>query len=162
MTTTLEQAPDVLGEIKGWRAWKVIGSESLPMLSSVTYSNTIWHPAHYTLASCSNSESCRKGGRLPGESCSCGLYAAASREQLVGLRYNEEDGSHPVFIGEVAFSGKVIPGSQGWRAERGRIARLYVPFRHWRFVEPLKALYRVPVVLDNTYSSVPTFGSERS
>lgn len=66
----------------------------------------------------------------------------------------------PIFIGEVALAGKVIPGTQGWRAERGRIARLYVPFHHWRFVEALEELYRVEVVLDNTQSVTPTSWSE--
>lgn len=95
--------------------------------------------------------------RIPGERCSCGLYAASSRAQLVKLGYaNEHSGDQAVFVGEVGFVGKVIPGSQGWRAEKGRIRKLYVPFHRWQYVEALEALYGVPVVLDNTSSVVPT------
>lgn len=158
--------PDVLGEIIAWRAWKVIGgNERLPMLSSVTHQTTIWHPAHWTFADCGGSKTCRRGGsldgRVPGEECSCGLYAAKTREQLVArLGYGKEspDSPTPVFIGEVGLTGKVIPGTQGWRAEKGRIVRLYVPFHRWRMVEPLAQLYRVPVLLDNTQKVAPTFG----
>jgi hypothetical protein len=146
------RAPDVLGEVIAWRAWKVIGSDRLPMLSSVTHATTIWHPAHYTFATCGGSSSCRRSVgdlRVPGERCSCGLYAAKTREQLIGLGYG-------VLIGEVALSGKVIPGTQGWRAEKGRIAKLYVPFTDWKLVSPLEDLYQVPVVLDRTTAITPT------
>ena len=156
-----DRAPDVLGEITAWRAWKVIGNEPLPMLASVTHAGTIWHPAHWTLATCGQSPSCRNGsidGGVPGEECSCGLYAARDRRHLVNLGYNAAHGDEVVFIGEVGLAGKVIPGTQGWRAEKGRIQRLYVPFHHWRYVEPLKRLYRVPVVLDNTSKAEPTLG----
>jgi hypothetical protein len=154
--------PDVIGEIVGWRAWRVIGQNvKLPMLASVTHGKTIWHPDRWTLATCGGKTYCHRceDGRVPGEGCSCGMYAAKSREQLVDLGYNRGgDPRRPVFIGEVGFVGKVIPGSQGWRAEKGRIVRLYVPFQHFRYVEWLERLYQVPVLLDNTLNVTPTFG----
>ena len=79
------------------------------------------------------------------------------------LGYNRYGDSrdHPVFIGEVGFVGKVIPGSQGWRAEKGRIRKLFVPHRDWEYVEPLSKLYRVPVELENTLTadSAATFAA---
>lgn len=147
--------PDRVGEVVGWRAWQMIEdpgkSGRLVLLASVTHRSTIWHPDRWTLATCGGELECRKGERrIPGEDCSCGLYAAVSRQQLVGLRYNRGTDDRPVFIGEVAFAGKVIPGRQGWRAEKGRIHRLYVPHTLWRYVDPLEELYNVEVVLDNT------------
>ena len=93
---------------------------------------------------------------IPGEHCSCGLYAAKTRAQLVKLGYNREaDGPAaselpPILIGEVGLAGKVIEGDQGWKAEKGRIRKLYVGFHHWKIVAPIENLYRVEVVLDNT------------
>lgn len=160
-----DRTPDVIGEIVGWRAWRVIGDrpERLPMLASATFSNTIWHPGYWTVATCSGNDHCMRSldGGVPGESCSCGLYAAASRYQLSGMPYPKSNDwthrkSHPKIVGEVGFVGKVIPGSQGWRAEKGRIVRLYVPFHHWKLVEPLEQLYQVEVLLDNTLKATQT------
>ena len=155
--------PDRVGEVFGWRAWKVIGSEKFPLLGSVTHKHdgapVIWHPDRWTHALCGHELTCRRGGvdpAPPGVDCTCGLYAAATRRQLVSLGYANErnvvvgKGEEVKFIGEVAFAGKVIPGTQGWRAEKGRIARLYVPFHRWRYVDALEELYDVEVLIENT------------
>jgi len=151
--------PDVVGEITGYRAWKVIGSLKLPMLASVTHSGTIWHPDRWTYATCGDDLACHRceDGRVPGEGCSCGLYAARDRAHLSTMSYRRPsaDGK-PKVIGEVGFAGKVIPGSQGWRAERGRVKRLFVPFSEWRWIEPLHDLYNVPVLPDNTLRATAT------
>lgn len=159
-----DRAPDMLGEVIAWRAWRVIGTPKLPMLSSVSVRACIWHPDRWTLAECrvrglqlGRCPNPAGDGRIPSESCTCGLYAARDREQLVHLGYNRGGSSDVVFIGQVGMTGKVIPGTQGWRAEKARIVRLFVPFEHYRYVAPLEALYRVPVVLDNTLSKTPTF-----
>src|SRR5262245_27875431 len=124
------RVPDVLGEIVAWRAWKVIGTRKLPLLASVTYGQMIWHPDRWTFALCGKRTECSRSldGGVPGESCSCGMYAAKTRRQLVSLGYNAYSDRQVVFVGEVGLAGKVIPGTQGWRAERGRIRRLYVPW----------------------------------
>ena len=157
---TDHRVPDLMGEIIGWRAWRVIGGrpEKLPMLASATYGDTIWHPGYWTPATCSGRSECSRSldGRVPGEECSCGLYAAKDRSQLVGLPYGRQDGRRPKIVGEVGLAGKVIPGSQGWRGEKGRIVRLYVPFQLWRLVTPLEELYQVEAVLDNTQKKEQT------
>jgi hypothetical protein len=159
------RVPDVIGEIVGWRAWKVIGDrpEKLPMLASVTHGHTIWHPGYWTNADCGGRDHCSRSldGGVPGEHCSCGLYCAASRYQLVDLGYARPEShnhrkGYPKVVGEVGLIGKVIPGTQGWRGEKGRIVRLYVPFQHWRLCQPLEDLYRVEVVLDNTQKTTQT------
>ena len=147
--------PDRIGEVIGWRAWKVIGEQRFPLLASVTHSGTVWHPDRWTFATCGGDARCtnRESAWLevsPGTHCSCGLYAAASREQLIDLGYARGRYGSPVFIGQVGFAGKIVPGTQGWRAEKGRIVRLYVPHVHWRYVDPLQEMYQVEVVLENT------------
>src|SRR5215831_10824223 len=81
--------PDLVGEVVGWRAWRVIGTRKLPILSSVVRRNMVWHPDRWTHALCGTDRVCRKGGPVPGERCTCGMYAAATRRQLVELGYNE-------------------------------------------------------------------------
>jgi len=149
--------PDVIGEITGYRAWRVVGSLKLPLLGSVTHREAIWHPDRWTVATCGGNLECHRctDWRVPGEGCSCGLYAARDRRHLTGMPYVNEH-EKPVFIGEVGFVGKVIPGSQGWRAERGRVKRLFVPFHHYRWIEPIEALYNVPVLPDNVLSAIPS------
>lgn len=154
-----EQAPDVLGEVVAYRAWRVVGSVKLPMLASVTYGTWIWHPQRWTIATCHGREVCpaskddQAGPGVPGEHCSCGLYAARDRGHMELQSYKDfADDARPVFIGEVGLAGKVIPGTQGWRAEKGRIRKLFVPWHLNEYVDPLRSLYGVEVELSNTFS----------
>lgn len=150
-----DRAPDVMGEIIAWRAWKVIGTERFPMLASVTHGKFVWQPKAWTIAFCGGKDTCSRSldGHTPGETCTCGMYAAKDRKQLVSLGYNSYAGDQVVFIGEVGFTGKVVPGTQGYRAERGRIVRLYVPWEHFAYVDGLERLYGCEVLLDNTFNA---------
>ena len=147
--------PDVVGEITGFRAWRVIGSLKFPVLQSVTHREGVWHPDRWTYATCRGDLQCFSSDdhRVPGWDCSCGLYAARDRKHLSGMSYNRERDGHPVLIGEVGLVGKVIEGRQGWRAERGRVKRLFVPFHHHRWMEPLAEFYNVPVQPDNVLAA---------
>jgi hypothetical protein len=143
------RVPDVLGEAVGWRAWRVVRNGEA-RLASVEVSPTPWHPGEFALARC------LRGAphSAPDESCSCGFYAATTREYLLslGAYYRYED-VQPVVIGEVAMSGKVIPASRGYRAERARPLRLHVPYELWRLADELDGVYGrdgVRIELDNT------------
>jgi hypothetical protein len=157
-----DRAPDVLGEVVAYRAWKVIGTVQLPMLASVVHSGAVWHPQRWTIANCQGRDECPHsrndavGPGVPGERCTCGMYAARDREHLIQMGYNHyHDDASPVFIGEVGLAGKVIPGTQGWRAEKGRIRKLWVPFHLIEYVAPLERLYGVTVELTNTFDADP-------
>lgn len=149
MTSEL-RVPDVVGEIVGWRAWKIIGSEREPRLFSVTNS-TLWVPGEWIEAVCSRGHTSEQ---IPHEGCACGIYAARTREHLLEMSYNRYGDDDTVVIGEVGFAGKVIPGTQGWRAQKARPLRLFVPYERWRFVERLAGDYGVPVELSNTFKAV--------
>lgn len=144
--------PDVLGEVLAWRAWELVGTEQTPRLASVTASKAsirngeayaIWPTGRYFMAQCPNGHI--EG--LPVESCSCGLYAAKDMQQLIQLGYGAYGaGWQKKIVGQVAFSGKVIEGSQGWRAERGRVYRLWFPHELDASIgERLAEAYKVPV-----------------
>lgn len=134
--------PDIAGEVIAYRAWRV--EQSWRTVRLLSMNNTVWPADRWLIAECP-----RSCGATPGERCTCGIYAALDRRQLVGLGYNESFGS-TVAVGEVGLVGKVIPGSQGWRAAKGRIVRLWLPHVHWRLCRPLADTYGVPVALSNT------------
>lgn len=150
-----EPTPDremVAGEVIGWRAWEVHRLGKLLRLGSVSH-NAHWPIADYVYAECNGKRECYSSsdGRVPGEECSCGLYAARDFDHLTkGLPYadysygNGGAGDNIKIIGEVAMSGKVIVGTQGWKAEKARVAKLYVPHTHWKLGRDIAAQYGVP------------------
>jgi hypothetical protein len=138
-----DRAPDLVGEVIAFRAWRV-PRRGAPRLQSMN--GVPWPCGRWMLAEC---ECCEE---IPGENCSCGIYAGRHREHLVELGYNRRsyyDGES-VAIGEVGLAGKVIVGTQGWRAEKARPIRLWLPYADWRLAQPLSRAYRAPVQLSNT------------
>lgn len=142
------RVPDVIGEILAWRAWQVRMVGRRPFLHSVTHGEHFWRPDAWTVATCAYGH---RPETIPVETHTCGLYAARTREHLMELHYPTAcmDAEGLVVIGEVGLCGKVIPGSQGWRAQKGRVVRLHVPYAHKRVAESLRDVYRCQVVLGN-------------
>lgn len=154
--------PDVMEEIIGWRAWYLmIGSSRLLRLRAINAGGGdvnkrgIWKPGGWKFATCSVQHEAHKarGDRIPVEGCSCGFYAAKTREQLVGLGYNHYSEAEHRVIGEVAMAGKVIVCSQGWRAEKVRPKKLYVPHEHWRLAKRLGEIYECEVGTTNLWKA---------
>ncbi len=153
-TTAADRAPDVAGSMVGWRAWRVGQSDTGVWLASVTC-DYAWSPGRWNLAEC-----WRTAPHVaPAEGCTCGFYAARSREHLLATEYglysvHAQDGWQrlPKVIGEVEFAGKVIPAVNGFRAMRARPRRILVPYEFHRFVKPLRLAYRgaAEVELANT------------
>ena len=149
------RVPDVLGHIIGWRAWDVIGPDRQPLLRSKVW-DYIWRPGRWNVARCELKPQHDPKTQVPMEGCSCGFYAAISREHLLEKMAYHAYGDHSTtVIGEVAFVGKVIPGSLGWRAQKARPLRLYVPYERWRLAEGLERVYGCEVVLSNTWRADP-------
>lgn len=154
------RVPDVVGAVLGYRAWTVLGEGRGTRLASVTALNSkepimtlhaIWPPSRWTVAICPNNAA--HNPTVPVEDCGCGLYSARSREQLVQLGYGVYGEVPDKVIGEIAMSGKVIPGSQGWRAEKARVTRLWVPYERPEWARVLGEVYGVPVELANLFGS---------
>jgi hypothetical protein len=132
--------PDVAGIITGWRAWHVTTDGLLESLSQ----DHVWTPREATVATCG------KRHPVPHEKCMCGLYAARTLDHLAGMGYNGYGADHFAIVGEVAMWGKVIVGTQGWRAQYAYPKRLLVPFEAWRHGKDLTNTYGVPAMLVNT------------
>jgi hypothetical protein len=156
-TETGDRAPDELGVVTGWRAWNVNrrpNEDGTLLLESVSFGYA-WVPYEKARASCDRCTSTDPRDRncTPGEGCSCGFYCARSLDHLRTMgyhRYHAESDGPVTIVGKVANWGKVIPGSQGWRAEYAYPERLYVPFEVARFIaKPVSETYGVPVTLFN-------------
>lgn len=141
-------APDIAGEIVGYRAWFAVRSYVTGLVELTSISDeTIWPADDWLRAECGyQDEPCDPP---PGRGCSCGIYAARHRRHLVKMGYTTLL-EHPVVMGEVGLAGRIIPGSKGWRAERARPLSLFVPFGDWKLVRPLAERYRIPVGLTDT------------
>lgn len=163
-----DDSPLMAGEILGWRAWYIVDTPNGARLQSLNTVHVgpgdhIWEPGQIEVAQCPYEDVIghRVGNgvewevQVPVESCSCGFYAAVSREHLISLNayhvYSIDDKSeNPKCIGQVAMSGKVIPGTQGWKAQEVWPVSLEVPFEFWRYVKPLSEAYNIPVTLART------------
>lgn len=138
---TEDRVPDLTEEIIGWRAWRFRAPTILKpaRLASVTQRFADWQGGEWTYAECA-----RGCSEIPGDDCSCGLYAATSRKHLAELGYDATPG---VIVGEVGLAGKVVIGQMGYRAEKGRPRRLFVSYFDWRLVRPLRETFGVEVEL---------------
>lgn len=136
--------PDYTDVMIGWRGWDIKGPRSRPLLASVSKSH-VWHPRQQMTATCDN-----RHHEVPEWKHSCGLYSAKSRNHLLSMGYNHYSEASPRVIGTVKLWGKIVEGSQGWRAEHGYPGTLYVPWEMWGLAEPLQELYGCDVELQDT------------
>lgn len=150
--------PDYTDVMIGWRAWMVQEQPGFaPILLSMNAGgganrrdHGYWEPRETMAAFCSRHPD-KDRHPLPVLNCGCGLYSAKSRNHLLSMGYQAYDAdSRPVVIGSVNLWGRIVEGTQGWRAEYGYPRELFVPFELWRLVEPLMEAYGVPVKLNNT------------
>jgi hypothetical protein len=157
LTETGDRAPDELGTVTGWRAWKVDrrpDENGQLLLHSATF-DYAWVPYEKARASCDRCKSLdpRSSACVPGEHCTCGFYTARSLSHLRQMgyhRYNASEDGQATIVGRVANWGKVIPGTQGWRAEYAYPEMLYVPFEIAAYVaRAVSDTYGVPVTLLN-------------
>lgn len=137
----------VPGEIIAYRSWILDGTLRRPRLLSLN-EKALWPANDWIVAACRwNHED-----GIPGENCSCGIHAARTRGHLMDMNYHDWGrgyGDPELVVGEVALAGKVIPGDQGWLAERARPYRLWVPHLRWRWANSLQRAYRVPAGVIN-------------
>jgi hypothetical protein len=144
-----EEVLQVPGTVEGWRAWRV-DSEPPPFgLPPKLYSASwsfFWKPRTLSRAECS-----RDPDHVPGETCSCGFYSAKTLRHLQSMGYSNYTPGAPTItvVGRLANWGKVVEGSQGWRAEKAYPVQFYLPFEAHRLAKPIADAYGVPVKLMN-------------
>lgn len=144
------EVPDLRKAREGWRVWRcsieIPPFGAAPKLYSATHSNYYWIPRKGSLAECG-----RCGANVPGESCACGFYSAKTFEHLMTMGYHQYDPESGMVavLGQVANWGKIVEGTQGWRAARAYPVRLWVPFETWKLAKPIEEAYGVPVGVKN-------------
>ena len=144
------RAPDLISAVEGWRVWRVDTAVpkygTAPKMFSATRGGYYWTPKRVSTAQCGR---CKEN--VPGENCSCGFYSANSLEHLLSMHYHQYDmdNGNVMVLGQVANWGKVIVGTQGWRAANAYPVQLWVPFEAWTLAAPLEEAYGVPVGIKN-------------
>lgn len=142
---------EIAGTVEGWRSWGV--SQELPhygtapKLYSVSIRSYYWVPRRESIAEC---EKC--GINVPGEAHTCGFYSAKTMEHLMSMHYHQYDADYSGMfhvVGQVANWGKVVEGTQGWRAQKSYPTKLYIPYEAHKLAIPLKKAYGVSVQLMN-------------
>jgi hypothetical protein len=152
----VSEAPDIAGEIVAWRAWWVDWGWVRPTLLSMN--DTRWPRGDWLRAECGCSGETDEDGPPCEGRHGCGIHAARDRAHLVDMDYPGTVGRRMhrawelgvgVAIGEVGLAGKVVEGTQGWRAARARPLRLWVPHASWSICRPLSDAYGVPCGVTN-------------
>jgi hypothetical protein len=146
--------PDQVAVEYGWRAWGVKKGETKAgktLLQSINGGGSakgalpFWQPRVPMEAVCDGEH------EVPAESCTCGLYSAKTLDHLMTMRhyYNYDPRTMFKVIGKVALWGKVIEGTQGWKATYGYPSELYLPFEAWHLHNDLHDAYGCPIYLKN-------------
>jgi len=135
--------PDIAGALVGSRCWGLAKTEHGIQLAS--HGGAIWPAGAPLEASCDK----RKRHVPPGEHCTCGVYALSEQG---GYPYYAYDGPGYAVFGQVYLWGDVIRGTRGYRAHFAYPKALYLAYKDWRFAQPLRDSYGVPVRLHNPYT----------
>ena len=145
------RVPDGIDPITGYRIFRVESASGPdPVLASMTTRGFSWAPAGVTEASCPGGSE-----HVPGPGCSCGLYALNTLEDLLfefGPCVLAERDS---LVARVQLWGRVVVGSRGVRAERGRVAALLPGISQVESAFAVARRYRVQVSSEGLDVEVP-------
>ena len=75
------------------------------------------------------------------QDCMCGYYSGRTREHQITLGYARYTLDHPTVLVELELAGKIVPASNGWRAQKVRPKTIHVPHELWKVGAALKASY---------------------
>lgn len=71
----------------------------------------------------------------------CGFYAGRTWNHLVDMGYARYSADDPRIICKIQMQGKIIPATNGFRAQQVRPLVMYVPHELWRLGAELKNVY---------------------
>jgi hypothetical protein len=116
----------------GWRVWRVAVRRDGPRLVSALHDD-VWLPGEEAVARCEHVDDplappVARRHAAPDRACSCGIYAARTREQALPYLIGRND---PWIVGRVlgtvALTGLVIEAEHGFRGARAYPVRLWAP-----------------------------------
>ena len=155
--------PDYVSPIVAYRVWRWDGSG----LASLRGES--WPVGHALTAQCKRVrglcvDSYNNRHQAPQQSCTCGIYAARSLDQLRAFAILVREMGHAAFAicGEVYLWGVVVEHELGWRAQYAYPKNLVVPFEMMPFDEKearshLESLvaYGVDIFIDDGEKQLP-------
>jgi hypothetical protein len=127
----MNEVPDYVSPVVGWRLWEVQSRGDEPVLRSLVRRDCRWPARRPLVAECPASRlpGPRDRHPAPGEGCWCGVHAF--KDQAEALRTMCDIGPEldgPLVVGTVAMWGRVVDCEHGYRAERAYPAQLWVPY----------------------------------
>jgi len=137
-------APDLLGPLRGWRAWTVRRTDDGWRLASIHY-REVWPAGNELAAWCFRSTHLaavqgigHERHLAPVAGCHCGIYGADGREHAAEYLIPEHAGWETMYtastylhrvLGQIDLWGRTVECEHGYRASYGYPARLWVPTR---------------------------------
>lgn len=110
--------PTSIEPVLGWRVWRLLDDDHDVRLGSMTRPD-LWPQGEPFRATCPTPTA--HGPRVPAESCSCGIYAASTPEDLAHAGVLGVSAS---VVGAIAMWGTVVEHDRGARAELAYPSRL--------------------------------------
>jgi hypothetical protein len=123
------ETPDLVEEILGWKVLALADDGALSHVVEHPHNVFIptglasplrdvrWPEQEWLYAACPDASG---DHRPPDEACTCGIYAVAQPSAARAYIWK----ARLTVLARVALAGKVIPGANGWRGERARVAAL--------------------------------------
>jgi hypothetical protein len=133
----------------GWKGMRVRNGLLVPPMYD---QDGPWVPGEWNVATCNGRDNdgmpeCHHADNdnldyvPPVKACMCGYYSGRTREHQITLGYARYTVDDPTVLVECQVAGKVIPASNGWRAQKMRPLRIHVPHELWKVGAQLKASY---------------------
>ena len=113
MTATLRDRTLTVGQVDGWRAWRLRRRGSRVALVPNGRRGAAWPPRRPAVANCWRA----RRHRAPEPACTCGLYAVGDPTALQAAR-------SPAVVGTVALWGTVVEHAFGYRGQLAYPQRL--------------------------------------
>ena len=125
MSAKEELPPDYIGLVAGVRTWRVANTMWARMGGWLWSWGALacWRPPH--IEEWKEAE-CTGGHRIPGENCSCGIYAfhtVAAMQRELGPR-DRGDGYEHV-SGVIAARGEIVEHEDGFRAQYAKVLAIF-------------------------------------
>jgi hypothetical protein len=137
-----KEVPLVPGGLRGYREW-IVGTLGL----RASNFNYFWKPG-INVADCraTDLDFPEEGHKAPDAGCTCGLYARYRWD-----RVSAHGGWNGTAVGVIEASGRVILGTQGFRAEKAKIVALCIEddiYKHPPLDPSIQFFDRIPDMLE--------------
>lgn len=160
----VDTVPDVAGPIIGYRCWHT--TSRLPLLLS-NFNAELWRPGDVLQALCHKQFDRGPNHHSPIRDCTCGIYAYSDPYQAAmdwatsdcstghtDCPVCDERASRLVIAGRIEAWGRVVPGTEGFRAQYARISAIFQS----PLAERVAEIYGVPVLSQEEYLKLPLGG----